>query len=120
MISEEIRRRLADVGLDTDEMTARFMDSEEMFLKYFRKFFESSENVIDELRLAVKEGDLAGIERSAHALKGLAGNIGLNGVYGPAQKIVNDLRAGKTDSYAKDFEQAYDAYATAVSIYKQL
>lgn len=119
MISEELKRELADVGLDTEEMIARFMDSEDMFRKYFLKFFDSASDVVEQLRLAVREGDLAQIERSAHALKGLAGNIGLGGVFGPAQKIVNDLRAGKTDSYEADFKQAYDAYATAVSISKR-
>ncbi|MGN1120565.1 MAG: Hpt domain-containing protein [Oscillospiraceae bacterium] len=120
MISEEVRRALADVGLDTEEMTARFMDNEAMFVKYFLKFFPSSEHIVEELRIAVRSGDLEQIERTAHALKGLAGNIGLTGVYLPAQKIVNDLRAGKTDSYALDFMQAYDAYAKAFSISKRI
>ena len=37
VINEDIRKQLADVGLDVSEMISRFMDSEEMFLKYFRK-----------------------------------------------------------------------------------
>lgn len=119
MISEEVKRELADIGLDTEEMISRFMDSEDMFRKYFLKFFDSASDVMEQLRLAVGQGDLAQIEISAHALKGLAGNIGFSGVFGPAQKIVNDLRAGKTDSYETDFKQAYDAFAAAVSISKR-
>lgn len=120
MISEEIRAELRDVGLDTDEMISRFMDSEEMFLRYFVKFFEAADGVVDELSRAVSAGELNGIERGAHALKGLAGNIGLNGVFVPAKKIVDDLRAGKTDDYRQDFDRAYSSYATALAISKRI
>lgn len=120
MISEEIRRELRDVGLDVDEQTARFMDDEDMFIKYFHKFFESADGVVDQLRTAAAAGDLGEVERTAHALKGLAGNIGLGGVFGPAQKIVSDLRAGKTDSYQVDFQQLFYSYAAALTVSRKL
>lgn len=120
MISEDIRRELADVGLDAGEMIARFMDSEDMFRRFFGKFFESADAVVGQLEKAVAENDLGGIERHAHALKGLAGNIGLDRVFAPAQKIVSDIRAGKTDAYAADFDELQKAYYTAASIYKRM
>jgi HPt (histidine-containing phosphotransfer) domain-containing protein len=120
MISEEIRAELREVGLNTDDMISRFLDSEEKFLKYFKSFFGAADGVVSELNEAVNNGDLSAIERSAHALKGLSGNIGLNGVYGPAKKIVDDIRAGKTDEYRTDFEGAYAAYCAALAISKKI
>lgn len=120
MINEDIRKQLADVGLDVSEMISRFMDSEEMFLRFFGRFFDSADDVVRQLGESVAANDAASIERNAHALKGIAGNIGLNGVYVPAQKIVNDIRAGKTDAYAHDYEQLRAAYTTAASIYKNM
>lgn len=120
MINEEIRKRLADVGLDVSEMISRFMDSEEMFLRFFGRFFDTADDVVRKLGESVAANSLADIERNAHALKGIAGNIGLNGVYVPAQKIVNDIRAGKNDAYAEDYEKLCAAYTTAASIYKEM
>ena len=116
MINDEICTELAEVGLDCGEMISRFMDSEDMFLKYFRKFFTAADQVVNELRAAVESGDLTEIEHKAHALKGLSGNIGLNNVFSPANKIVGNLRAGKTDEYRSDFEKLEKAYNRALEI----
>lgn len=120
MITEEIRAELAEVGLDCGEMISRFMDSEEMFLKFFRKFFGAADEVVKGLKTAAEIGDLAETERKAHALKGLSGNIGLNGVYEPAAKIVADLRAGKTDEYTADLDKLTKAYYRALEISQKL
>ncbi len=120
MIDGKIRSALRDVGLDAGEQISRFMDSEEKFVKYFKGFFAAAETVVDELEKAVGEGDIKTVERAAHSLKGLAGNIGLYGVYDPSKKIVNDLRAGKTSEYKSDFEAAYSAYTAAFAVSKLL
>lgn len=120
MITDEIRAELAEVGLDCSEMTSRFMDSEEMFLKYFRKFFDAADGVVNELKAAAESGDLTETEHKAHALKGLSGNIGLNGVYAPAAKIVADLRAGITGEYPNDLEKLTKAYYRALEISHKL
>lgn len=120
MISDSIRNRLYDAGLDCVEMVSRFMDSEEMFLKYFLRFFDDADSVVNQLSEAIERGDCKEIERTAHALKGLSGNIGMNGVYLPSKKIVDDVRAGKTDGFQKDFDKLYAAYSAALSARKML
>lgn len=120
MISDEIRAVLLSVGLDTDAMIEKFMDSEDMFRKYYGKFFAAADDVVEQLASAVSDGDLTQTERSAHALKGLAGNIGLYGVYDPAKKIVDDLRAGNTEEYRRDFEVCRKAYETAREISERI
>ncbi|MDE6030271.1 MAG: Hpt domain-containing protein [Oscillospiraceae bacterium] len=120
MISEEMRGNLLAVGLDTDAMIEKFMDSEDMFRKYYRKFFEAADEVMERLSEAVSAGDLTQTERSAHALKGLAGNIGLGGVYDPARKIVDDIRSGNTEDYRRDFDSCRGAYDAAREISKQI
>ncbi len=120
MFSHEIRAQLSAVGLDCAEMIEKFMDSEEMFLKYFKKFFESADGVVAELEAAVNSDDHAAIENRAHALKGLSGNVGLNGVYEPAKKIVDDVRAQQFGGCKWDFERLNSAYRTAKSISEKL
>lgn len=113
MISEEARKALASVGLDVDETIARFMDSEDMFRRFFGKFFDSADTAAEQLRQDAAAQDYAKAERSAHALKGLAGNMGVMAVFEPAQKIVSDIRAGKTDEVGADAERALAAYEKA-------
>ncbi len=116
MINEQIRLALLDVGLDTDTQISRFMDSEEMFVKFYKGFFVAADNVVGELEKAVEKGDTETVIHAAHSLKGLAGNIGLYGVYDPSKKIVDDLRAGNKDEYKSDFDKAYGAYTAALSV----
>lgn len=120
MISEEMRGELLALGLNTDAMIEKFMDSEDMFRRYYVRFFDAADEVMERLSAAVSEGDLAQTERNAHALKGLAGNIGLGGVYDPAKKIVEDLRAGYTEDYRRDFDSCRSAYVTAKEIARRI
>lgn len=120
MLTPEIRSRLAEAGLDCTEMIGRFMDNEEMFLKYFKKFFGAADSVMDELSAAVAADDHSVIENRAHALKGLSGNIGLNGVFVPAKKIVDDVRNGVFDSFQTDLDRMKAAYSTARSVFEKL
>lgn len=116
MIDEQIRLALLDVGLDADTQISRFMDSEEMFVKFYKGFFTAADAVVTQLETAVEKGDTDTVIHAAHSLKGLAGNIGLYGVYDPSKKIVDDLRAGYKDEYKSDFDKAYGAYTAALSV----
>lgn len=120
MLTTEIRSELLAVGLDCTEMIERFMDSEEMFLKFFKKFFGAADSVITELSEAIASDDHKMIENRAHALKGLSGNIGLNGVFAPAKKIVDDVRADDFSCYKADFEKLEAVYTAAKKIAEKL
>lgn len=119
MISKEFCDEMMTVGLNVPEMIEHFMDREEMFVKYLKKFFESANSVVLELTTAADNEDYQNMLFSAHALKGLAGNIGLNGVYLPAKKIVDDIRAGVYDDCGADFSKLQEAYYHASDITKR-
>ncbi len=120
MITSEIRSELAEVGLDCAEMIEKFMDSEAMFLKYFKKFFGAADSVVEELAAAIAAEDHSAIENRAHALKGLSGNIGLYDVFIPARKIVDDVRAGRYGTNKADFDTLHAAYMKARAVSDKL
>lgn len=113
MLSKEFCDEMRLAGLDTAEMIGRFMDSENMFVRYLGLFFESADTVMPKLAAAKENKDYAEMLPAAHALKGLAGNIGLNGVYVPAKKIVDDIRADYFDDCGGDCESLMKAYDCA-------
>ena len=76
MITKEFCDEWDGVGLNVKDMIEHFMDSESMFLKYLYKFFDSADSVVLELTSAAEREDYQQMLFSAHALKGLAGNIG--------------------------------------------
>ncbi len=120
MLNHEICAELSAVGLNCSEMINKFMDSEEMFLKYFKKFFDAADGVVEELFAAIRSGDHSAIENRAHALKGLAGNIGLYGVYDPAKNIVDEIRANNFGGYKWHFDKLRTAYNKAKAVAAKL
>ena len=116
MIPKEFSDEMLTVGLNVPEMVERFMDNEETFLKYLSKFFESADSAVQELTSAVEKEDFSAILFTAHSLKGLAGNIGLNGVFIPAKKIVDDMRADYHSEYGDDFRKLQEMYYRAKEI----
>ena len=120
MTISELRSEFTEVGIDSNEMVEKFMDSEAMFLKYYKKFFGAAGDVVRELKDAVSADDHAAIENRAHALKGLSGNVGLNAVFEPAKKIVDDVRAGQFDCYKDDLARLLEAYTKAEAIAHKL
>lgn len=119
MVSKEFCDEMLTVGLDVPEMIEHFMDREDMFMKYLYKFFDAADSVVLELTAAAENEDYQNMLFTAHSLKGLAGNIGLNGVYLPAKRIVDGIRADDTSRCAEDFRQLQDAYYHAQDIVKK-
>lgn len=122
MVSKEFCEEMLTVGLNVPEMIEHFMDREDMFLKYLYKFFDAADSVVLELTAAAENEDYQNMLFTAHSLKGLAGNIGLNGVFLPAKRIVDEIRADDTSRCGEDFRQLQDAYYHAKDIaqrYKQ-
>lgn len=119
MASKEFCDEMLTVGLNVPDMIEHFMDREDMFMKYLKKFFDSAGNVVLELTTAAENEDYQGMLFAAHSLKGLAGNIGLNGVYIPAKKIVDDIRAGEYGECGADFNKLQTNYYHAQEIAKK-
>lgn len=116
MITKEFCDELLTVGLNVPDMVEHFMDNENMFLKFFYKFFESAESVVLELTAAAECEDYQRMLFTAHSLKGLAGNIGLQGIFVPAKKIVDELRADNISNCAENFRILQDTYYHAKEI----
>ena len=116
MITKEFCDEMMTVGLNVPEMIEHFMDREDMFRKYLKKFFESADSVVLELTSAAEKEDYQNMLFAAHSLKGLAGNIGLNGVFLPAKKIVDDIRANVFTDCGNDFAKLQDTYYHARGI----
>lgn len=86
------RTRLNEAGVDIKGTLERFLGNEAMYEKFLSKFV--SDPNFQLLCQSVSEQNYDEVERVAHTMKGVAGNLGLNPVQDLLQLVVNAVRAG--------------------------
>lgn len=83
-------RKLQDAGIDYDAALARFVGKREIYEKYLTKFLEDT-HVQDALS-ALEKKDYGEVLEQTHALKGLAGTLGMTELFEVSADIVRNLR----------------------------
>lgn len=94
-MDERFRKQMEENGADVDTALNRFMGKEELYLKFIQKF--QNDKNLENLQDCYKNDDYEGVFASAHSLKGVSGNLGLNPVYDVSAQIC-DLLRGKQAS----------------------
>lgn len=89
-----------ELQIDLKSAVARFAGSQPLFVKYLKKFLEDSS--MEELRDALEKEDLKAVETSAHSLKGVCANLGLQILADICNQMVQAVRSGKDFSYIKE------------------
>jgi HPt (histidine-containing phosphotransfer) domain-containing protein len=84
------------------------------------RFLEETDERLVSLRAAVSSGDAAGIERAAHALKGIAGTVGANEIMSVAKQLEDSGRSGSTAGAAELVTELERAVAHARPIFEGL
>lgn len=87
---------------DIDGSLHRFVGNEDIYISYVKKF--PSEPTMAMFMEAMEKKDWETAFATAHALKGLSGNLGFVPLYHAVGEMVLLLRASKYD----EAEQAYD------------
>lgn len=91
-------------GGDYETTIARFMNSEQSYLRFLEMFF--ADDSFSKLGEALEAGDLKAAFEAAHTLKGVSGNMGLTPLYDSVCAIVAPLRI-KAES--ADYASLYQA-----------
>lgn len=96
------------LSINHDEILRRFSGNEGIFLKFLKRF--PDEPTFADLQKAAAENDFAKIETTAHTLKGIAGNLGINSVFDTSADLVNAVRAKEYDKVPGLFEKLSQTY----------
>ncbi len=89
---------LKEFGADTEQGMARCLNKEDFYLKMVKTIPGTKD--FDELEAAIGAGDLDKAFESAHALKGVLGNLALTPILTPVEEITEKLRAKEEADYA--------------------
>lgn len=95
--------RLREAGVDYDAALARFVGSRDIYERYLSKLLADTHTA--EAEKAFAAGDYEEVLEQTHALKGLAGTLGLKGLYESSADIVKDLRDGKYETLYEKLAQ---------------
>ena len=83
-------RKLRDAGIDYDAALARFVGKREIYEKYLTKFLEDTH--VQDALAALEQKNYGEVLEQTHALKGLAGTLGMTELFEVSADIVRDLR----------------------------
>lgn len=109
-ILEELEKQ----GVDLERVMKRFMGKEELYLKFLNRFPEDMN--FQNMQQQFQQGNLEEAFKAAHTLKGLAANLGLDGIIKSVYPITEKLRAGLADGVAELMEQAEKEYKQIMEI----
>lgn len=90
-MDEQQKQNLRDCGISIEPALARFMDKDDMYLKFLKKFLYENKN-ISGLEAGVEQQDVKSAFACAHSMKGVAANLGLDNVNEKLIPIVEILR----------------------------
>lgn len=94
-MNDERRLALENAGVNVSELLDRCMGSEELAMRLLRKF--EAEADLTAILDALDAGDKDAAFASAHALKGLSGNLAMTALHEALSALVEHLRAGRLD-----------------------
>ncbi|MCR4956755.1 MAG: Hpt domain-containing protein [Lachnospiraceae bacterium] len=84
--------KLHDLGMDIPSTLERFLDNEDMLLKFLRKFADDTN--MDRLEKAIANEDIKEAFEATHAMKGVSANLSLG--------KLNTLVAEQTEYFRND------------------
>lgn len=106
------REKLIDAGIDYDQGVNRFAGKQDIYEKFLKKLFEKQ--LMEDLKIKLKEKNYEEAFRIAHDLKGTSGNLSVTLFYKKICEIVENLREERNEeSLLNLFNQAEMLYLNA-------
>jgi two-component system, sensor histidine kinase and response regulator len=107
-------------GIDTKSALRRTGGNRRRYESLLRKFAESQAGAVEEIRAALISGDASTAERTAHSLKGAAGNLGATALAEVAAKAEAAVKTGQNleaalDSLALSLRAVVEAIQSALA-----
>ncbi|MDE6203763.1 MAG: Hpt domain-containing protein [Lachnospiraceae bacterium] len=119
-MDEKFRKQMEENGADVNTTLKRFMGNEALYMKFIVKFLDDKN--FDGIADSLAQGNYEGAFNSAHTLKGVAANLGLDPVSAGASRITELLRnkapedvdVEKVNESKDELEKAYNLFKTII------
>ena len=107
---------LIAANVDYENGKSRFAGNVALYEKYLLKFRE--DNHFAEAKVAFDAGDYEKLLKETHALKGVAGTLGLLDVYHASAEIVTAIRTEKANVVPELYAKLVSSYDKIMEILK--
>ncbi len=94
-------------GLNARDGLRRVAGNRKLYSKLLRQFADEQADTPAQIAAQIAAGDLATAERTAHTIKGTAGNLGASGVQAAAAKLEKAIRAGNEPARLESLRQEF-------------
>lgn len=108
------RYDLVKAGVDVKEGIERFNKSKELYFSMLSEFPKDS--YFFEMKTALEEGNKEEAFRTAHAFKGICGNLSLKALHTLLVPMVEELRSGEIEKAVEMLDEVEAAYRTVVDV----
>lgn len=117
-MNAQTARLLQEAGVDLVDAESRFSGDEELFLSIVSLYLDDAH--AGELSRAIERDDATSAFKSAHALKGAAGNLSLAQLHEAASATCELLREGNLAAARESMPKLEAAHARAVRALEKL
>ena len=104
-------------GIDTAAGLARVGKNAALYERLLLKFRDGQSNVVPEIRVALRDGDMESATRLAHSLKGVAGNIGaqeLSYRAGAIESAIKERRIERVEDLLRELSEILDGIVAGI------
>ena len=89
--------------IDRASLLERVEGDQELLTEIVQLFQQDAPEILIVIREALQRGDLEVLERSAHSLKGAAGNLSAKAMAAVSQQLEKDAKSGDAEAMKKSF-----------------
>lgn len=107
---------LIKANIDYENGKNRFAGNEALYEKYLLKFKDDPH--FEGAKAAFAAGDYEKLLKETHALKGVAGTLGIVSVYEASAEIVSAIRAEERDRISQLYQRLVSSYEDIIEILK--
>ncbi len=120
-MNEKLISELNAIGVDTGSALNRFMGNTNLYAKFLLKF--PKDDNFSKLKAAIDVKDKDGAFMSAHTVKGVAANLGLDPISAKIEQLVEIFRGAETYPENADilslYNEASEKYEEICSVIKR-
>jgi HPt (histidine-containing phosphotransfer) domain-containing protein len=102
-------------GLDTAEGLARVGGNRKLYLTLLRQFVAENTDAANQITAQLKSSDHAVAERTAHTVKGVAGNLGAKSVHSAAAELEKAIREHASPDQVETTRQRFAEQLSALT-----
>ncbi|WP_044915313.1 MULTISPECIES: Hpt domain-containing protein [unclassified Butyrivibrio] len=113
-MNEQFKQDLIDWGVNWDDVKERFMGNEDLVIKFMLKFL--NDKSFGELTEGLKEQNAEAAFKGCHSLKGVTGNLALDGMRPDVLELTEILRAGSLEGSDELYQKIKASYDNLIGI----